>query len=76
MNTTMSMRMPHDLAGEVEAIATERGKSKSFVIIEAVREYVAKESWQIQEIKDALAEAERGEFATEAEMNEFWARWL
>ncbi len=76
MNTTMSMRMPQDLASEVETIATETGKSKSFVIIEAVKEYVAKESWQIQEIKDALAEAERGEFATEAEMNEFWARWL
>ncbi len=76
MNTTMSMRMPEELAGEIEHIAAQTGKTKSSVIIEAVKEYVARESWQIQEIKDALEEAERGEFATKAEMNEFWARWL
>ncbi len=76
MNTTMSMRMPQELAHEVESIATETGKTKSSVIIDAVKEYVAKESWQIQEIRDALEEAERSEFATESEMNEFWARWL
>jgi len=76
MNTPMSMRVPQDLASQIESIATDTGQTKTNVVIQAMKEYVSKEHWQIQEIKNALEEADRKDFATQSEMDAFWARWL
>lgn len=76
MNTTMSMRIPQDLASQIESIAAETGQTKTSVIIQAMQEHVSKECWQIQEIKDALEEADKKDFVPQSEMDIFWARWL
>ena len=76
MNTTMSMRIPQDLASQIENIAMDTGQTKTNIIIQAMNEYVSKEQWQIQEIKNALEEADKKDFATQSEMDSFWARWL
>ena len=76
MNTTMSMRIPQDLANQIENIATDTGQTKTNIVIQAMKEYVSKEQWQIQEIKNALEEADKKDFATQSEMDTFWARWL
>jgi len=76
MNTTMSMRIPQDLASQIANIAMDTGQTKTNIVIQAMKEYVSKEQWQIQEIKDALEEADRKDFASQSEMDAFWARWL
>jgi len=76
MNTTISMRVPQDLASQIENIAMNTGQTKTNIVIQAMQEYVSKESWQIQEIKNALEEADKKDFATQSEMDAFWARWL
>ncbi len=42
---------------------------------EAIREYVALNNWQIDEIHKGLAEAERGEFASESEVKRVAKKW-
>jgi RHH-type transcriptional regulator, rel operon repressor / antitoxin RelB len=50
-------------------------RSRSSDAAEAIREYVALNEWQIEEIKKGLAEAERGEFATEKDVTQVLNKW-
>ncbi len=76
MTTSMSIRLTKDVAESIEHIASQRGATKNAVVAEAVKEYVKRENWQLQEITDSLAEAERGEWVSPDHMDAFWARWI
>jgi predicted transcriptional regulator len=43
-------------------------RSRSFVAAEAIRECVSLNDWQIAEIKKGIAEADRGDFASDREV--------
>jgi RHH-type rel operon transcriptional repressor/antitoxin RelB len=43
--------------------------------VNALREYLAREAWQIEEIQKALKEAEDGDFATQEEVNAITEKW-
>jgi predicted transcriptional regulator len=40
------------------------GRRRSFVETEAIQKNVALNDWQIEEVKKGVAEADRGDFAT------------
>ena len=72
---SMSMRLPDELATQLGALAEATGRTKSFLAIQAIRDFVEREAWQIAEIKQALLEADAGDFATDAEMAALDAKW-
>jgi predicted transcriptional regulator len=43
--------------------------------VDALREYLAREAWQIEEIQKALKEADEGDFATQEEVNAIADKW-
>jgi len=45
-------------------------RSQSFPDDDATRRYVELESWQIEEIQQAVTEADAGDFASDAEFDE------
>ncbi|MBC7702410.1 MAG: ribbon-helix-helix protein, CopG family [Rhodoferax sp.] len=71
----MTVRLPADLAGQLEKLIQATGRNKSAITVAALREYVEAESWQIQDIEQGIAEADRGEFATDVEVNSFFAKY-
>ena len=71
----MSMRLPDDLTNQLDVLANATGRSKSFLAGQAIRDFIDRESWQIAEITQAISEADKGEFATDAEMNSVSAKW-
>jgi RHH-type transcriptional regulator, rel operon repressor / antitoxin RelB len=71
----LNVRLPVELAGQLEALTKATGKTKSFLTVEALREYLEVQAWQVQDIKTALEEANRGEFATEKEVTQFFAKY-
>jgi predicted transcriptional regulator len=71
----MSMRLPDDLTNQLDVLANATGRSKSFLAGQAIRDYIDRESWQIAEITQAISEADKGEFATDDEMNNVSAKW-
>jgi RHH-type transcriptional regulator, rel operon repressor / antitoxin RelB len=64
----LTLRLDGGLTGKLDKLAGATRRSRSFLAAEAIREYVALNSWQIEEIHKALAEADNGEFATEDEI--------
>ena len=64
----LTPRLDDNLTGQLDKLARATRRSRSFLAAEAIRDYLALNSWQVEEIHKALAEADRGEFATEAEV--------
>ena len=73
--TSMSMRLPTELAAQLGALAEATGRTKSFLATQAIQDFVEREAWQIAEIKQALLEADAGDFATDEEMTALNAKW-
>ena len=73
--TSMSMRLPDELAAQLGALAEATGRTKSFLVIQAIQDFVEREAWQIAEIKQGLREADAGGFATDEEMAALDAKW-
>jgi predicted transcriptional regulator len=71
----MSMRLPDDLANQLDVLAAATGRTKSFLAGQAIRDYIERESWQIAEITQAITEADKGEFASDEEINNISAKW-
>ena len=71
----VSLRLDAKLKKQLERLSRTMSRSRSFVAAEAIREYVALNEWQIEEIKKGLAEADRREFATEKDVRQVLNKW-
>ncbi|TDV67477.1 CopG family ribbon-helix-helix protein [Pseudomonas sp. LP_7_YM] len=71
----MSLRLPDELAETLASLAKATGRSKSFLAIDALREYLTREAWQIAEIGKAIVEADAGDFATDEEVDAVMEKW-
>jgi predicted transcriptional regulator len=59
---------------KLEALASATARTKSFVALEALSTYLQAQGWQVQDIEAGLLDAERGDFASEAEVAAVFAR--
>ena len=75
MSTQVSIRTNAELLGQFNAMAEATGRTRSYLINQAMEEYIAREAWQVAEIRKGLEEADAGEFVPDAEMQAFWDRW-
>lgn len=64
---TLNVRLPLGLYQQFEDLATATARTKSFVAVEALVQHLQAQSWQVQDIHSGLAEADRGEFASDAD---------
>jgi predicted transcriptional regulator len=71
----LTLRLDGGLTGKLDRLARATRRSRSFLAAEAIRDYVALNSWQIEEIHKGLAEAERAEFASESEVKRVAKKW-
>ena len=75
MSTTMTLRLEDDIKDRLETLAGATQRSKSFLAAEAVRDYVELNEWQIQQTRQALTEADAGDFASAEELAALAAKW-
>jgi RHH-type transcriptional regulator, rel operon repressor / antitoxin RelB len=72
---TINVRVPEALYGKIEALAAATSRTKSYLTLEALTNYVEQESWQVRDIHEAIAEADAGQFATDAEVAAVFAKY-
>ncbi len=75
MSTTMTIRLEPELKQRLDQLAKATHRSKSFLAAEALRDFIELNEWQIQEITDAIKEADHDDFASDKEVNEVIAKW-
>ena len=64
----VSLRLPAALKGKVETYARMTGRSKSHVAMEALADYLDWRLPQVADLTEAVAAANRGDFADDAEV--------
>jgi len=77
-STPVSLRVPADLIETLDKIAVALERSRSWVMLRALRQYIADEDQEVLDVQEGIAEAERGEMIpiedVLAEMDEIIAK--
>jgi predicted transcriptional regulator len=68
MTAAFTIRLDDEMLAKLDALAADTDRSRSWIAARAIEDYVALNAWQIARIKDGIAQADRGEFATDAEV--------
>ncbi len=71
----LTLRLEPRLKKQLDKLAKATQRSRSFLAAEAIREYVSLNEWQIEEIKKGIEEADRGEFATDKQVEKIMRKW-
>jgi predicted transcriptional regulator len=70
-----TIRVSSELQDRLDAIAEAIDRPRSWVVNRALEAFVESEAQQIEEIKRGLAEADAGEFGTDAEVETTFGKW-
>ena len=75
MTNTVTIRLEEATKNKLEKLADATHRSRSFLAAEAIKAYVDCNEWQINEIQAAIAEADAGDFASDAEVQAVIDKW-
>jgi predicted transcriptional regulator len=64
----MEVRLQPDLEAKLSRLASEQGRDRESLVVEAVERMVNHDEWFIREVEKGLAAADRGEFVEEEEI--------
>jgi len=70
-----TIRVSAELQDRLDAIAEAIDRPRSWVVNRALAAFVESETWQIEEIRRGLKEADAGEFATDGEIEATFEKW-
>jgi predicted transcriptional regulator len=70
----ITFRLDSDKRMALDAIAAGMDRDRSYILNEAITAYLEMHQWQIDEIQQGIAEAEAGDFASEAEVQAMFAK--
>jgi RHH-type transcriptional regulator, rel operon repressor / antitoxin RelB len=73
--TTLTIRVDQEMKDRLERIAKSQRRSKAFVAVNAIEDYLAVQEAQIRGIEEAIASADRGELISHERVRE-WAESL
>lgn len=71
----LSIRLPNDLRDEIDRVARQQHRSRSFVVKEAINAYVEGQRAYYAAIDEALAEADRGDVVDGAPVVNWLQSW-
>lgn len=72
---TITFRMDAQKRKALDAIALGIDRDRSYVLNEAINNYLEVHQWQAAHIKEALRQADAGKFAKDSEVTAAFARW-
>lgn len=70
---SISLRMDEEKIKKLDAIAYSQDRSRSYIIEEAVEEYIDYESYRHERLTESIAQLDRGEGISHEEMKPFFA---
>ena len=73
--TTMTIRLDGKLKEQLDQLATSTHRSKSNLAAEALRDYIELNAWQIQQVEEAIKEADSGDFASDQDVERVKKAW-
>jgi len=74
-STTMTIRLEPELKSRLDKLSRATHRSKSYLAAEAVREFIEINEWQIEELKNAIKEADTEDFSSDQEVRAVFSKW-
>ena len=75
MSSVLTIRVPEAVQDDLESLAEMTGRSRSWLAMEAIKEYLEREQWQVSQIHVGLAEADAEDFASTEEVAAVLDKW-
>lgn len=72
-NVSLSFRVDEQTVKQLDRLAEATDRQRSWILEQALQAYLKTHAWQVEDIRQALAEADDGDFATDDEMAETFA---
>lgn len=60
MSTVLTFRVDEQLKDDLESLAEATQRSKSFLASEALKNYLAREAWQVAHIQEGMRQVDAG----------------
>jgi predicted transcriptional regulator len=71
----LSIRVPEEPAERLDALAKATDRSKSFLAVQAIEEFVTVQEWQVAAIMEGIAEADAGKVVPHEKAVEELSTW-
>ena len=75
MSAPFTVRLEESALVALDRLAEKTDRTRSWLVARAVDEYVALNAWQIGKIEDGIAAADRGDFASDADVERVRAKF-
>lgn len=76
MSASVTIRLDQDEKLQaLDKLAKSMDRSRNWIVNRALDLYIAEQAWQIEEIEKAIVEADRGEFASDEQVEAAFARF-
>jgi predicted transcriptional regulator len=75
VTAAFTIRLDDEMLAKLDALAADTDRSRSWIAAKAIESYVELNAWQIAKIKEGIAQADRGEFATEEEIKSVFDKY-
>lgn len=69
----VTCRLPAQDVAFLDRIATALERDRSYLIKKAVEEYIESQRWLIEQVEKSIAQADAGEFASDADVKAAFA---
>lgn len=71
-STVVTVRLGSEIKARLQELADATKRANSFLITEAISEYLKVQAWQINEIKKGIAEADSGQLIAHDKVVKYW----
>jgi len=68
MTAPFTVRLEEETLRELDTLAAKTERSRNWLVSRAIENYLSLNAWQIAKIEEGIAAANRGDFATDEEM--------
>ena len=72
---TLTVRIPSEMKDRLEALSKSTERTQAYLASQAIQEFIETQEWQIKAIKKGIEAAERGEFASEDQVQQTFSKW-
>lgn len=72
---TMTLRLDPELKERLGKLADATHRSRSFLAEQAISDFIELNEWQIQELQEAIKEANADDFASKKEIEHIFEKW-
>ena len=74
-STLISVRVSNDIAQRLAELADATERSKSYLMEQALEEFIALQEWQVKAIQQGTRQADTGKLAVHKEALKMLGRW-